>query len=382
MTSTTDARSTRPLTVIALLLAGGWILTGALFKLLQGSPGLLPAFMKEWGLPLEQVYPTVIGIEFAVVAIAWLRPRPGWILLALQYLAFFGVLGVQIARGEESCGCMGGSVKLAPVVMLAIDGTLFGLLLASRPWSGLGFSGLPKPLVGIAAAALVVLPWFGERGQEVDDTTLALLKAKAQQAKTQQAQPPAAAEPVIHDHPLTDETVGSEVPGGAVSPALEAPGEGEAPTTEPDVVATEVAPEPPAPDPEVESTDSAGWTVFYPDRWVGQDLFSIPLANYLLEDELALMPDSGLIVFYRQQCDHCRDHLLELANVELGQRRIGLVRVPEPSDTPDNSLIVVKPEGPHVSEATLIEGIEYVLNTPAEIEVEGFVVTAAREGIQ
>ena len=121
--------------------------------------------------------------------------------------------------------------------------------------------------------------------------------------------------------------------------------------------------------------------VFYPDRWVGQDLFSIPLADYMLAEDVALLPDTGLLVFYRQQCDHCRDHLLELASSELGERRLGLIRVPEPNDTPGNSLIVVKPEGPHVSEVSLFEGVEYVLSTPAEAEVEGFVVTAAREGV-
>ena len=52
MPEDTLQRTTRPLTVVALLLAGGWILAGALFKLLQGSPALLPAFMRD--LPLSR----------------------------------------------------------------------------------------------------------------------------------------------------------------------------------------------------------------------------------------------------------------------------------------------------------------------------------------
>ena len=60
------------------------------------------------------LYRVAIGIELAVVAFALLRPRFGWALLVLQYLAFLGVLGVLIGQGVESCGCMGSTVSIAP----------------------------------------------------------------------------------------------------------------------------------------------------------------------------------------------------------------------------------------------------------------------------
>lgn len=356
MPEDTLQRTTRPLTVVALLLAGGWILAGALFKLLQGSPALLPAFMRDLPLSLETIYPLVIGIELAVVSIAWLRPRPGWALIALQYLVFFGVLSVQIARGEESCGCMGSEVTLTPVQMLAIDGTLFTLLMLSRPWSGFGTSGLPIPAVGAIAAVLLALPWFGGRGRSVSP------------------------EDVVRDR---TESAQNEVPSGIEGGATARPSDGTDGTVEPDVVLEEVdadVPVEPAPE-EGTGGGSQGWTVLDPASWVGLDVFSLDITPWLGEDQVALLPQDGLWVLYRQQCDHCRDHLLELSNTEHGQRMVGLIRVPEPSDTPDNSIIVLKPQGPHVTEVELPAGVDYVLSTPADATIQGSVVIEAREDI-
>jgi hypothetical protein len=350
-------RSARPLAVVALLLAGGWLLAGALFKLTQGSPALLPAFMRELPLSLETLYPIVIGIELAVVASAWLRPSLGWLVLAGQYTVFFGVLALQIAAGEESCGCMGSKVSLTPWQMLGIDGTLFALLMFSRPWSGLPRGGAPLPLLGLVVAGLLALPWFGGRGQAVDPGRI----RAAQGSGAREVVAPEGA----NAGPEGEQSPGA-VNGGDASPG----GGATAGEATPDQV------ESPA------SVPSQGWTVLDPRKWVGQDVFSIDAAEWLGEETVAMLPFDGLWVFYRQQCDHCRDHLLELANSEQGQRQVGLIRVPEASDTPDNSVILLRPEGPHVFECALPAGVDYVLSTPADATVAGGVVVDARENIQ
>jgi hypothetical protein len=348
----TITHRTRPWAVLALFAAGGWILAGAGFKWLWGSPALLPRFMHELSVGVEVLYPAVIGIELAVVAVAWLRPRPGWVLLVLQYLVFLGVLAVQIQRGEESCGCMGSKVDVAPWQMLVIDGTLLGLLLLSRPWSGIAGRGLPGVAVAVAAIGLLALPWFTGRGQAADphDLRRRLDAARAAEATAQASRSndaPAPAAPA--DSP-------SE-PTAAVGPAPTAP----------------TAPTPAAP------AATVGWAVLRPETWVGQDAFSLDLAQWL---DPALLPLDGLWVFYRRQCDHCRDHLIELASSEVGQRQVALIRVPEPSDTDENNLVVIRPSGGHVVEVSLPTGVEWVLSTPADAVLEGATVVSARENIQ
>lgn len=115
------------------------------------------------------------------------------------------------------------------------------------------------------------------------------------------------------------------------------------------------------------------------ETWIGRPVSETPLAEWLDVDAL---PQTGLWTFYRQTCEHCAEHLFELAAADDGSRPQVLIRVPDPGDTPENSIIDVKPEGEHVTEVALPEGIDWVISTPAEIEVEDGIVTGARQGIR
>ena len=139
-----------------------WVAAGALFKLFWGTPALLPAAVRDIGLDLGLTYNLAIGIELAIVAVALLAPRLGWVLELLLLLVFDVVLGTQIAAGDASCGCFGAKLSMPPWVMLAIDSVLLFGLLALRPWSGLG-KGAPLALLAAAAAAALALPWFFDR---------------------------------------------------------------------------------------------------------------------------------------------------------------------------------------------------------------------------
>ena len=144
-------------------LAGLWILAGALFKLLQGTPNDLPQIVRDFPLELGLTYKLAITLELCVAFVALLRPRWAWLLLCLVFLLFDAVLVTQIAGGAASCGCFGSQISIAPGTMLAIDTALLIGLVVTKPWSSLRTGG-PNPLVITTALALgVALPWLLDR---------------------------------------------------------------------------------------------------------------------------------------------------------------------------------------------------------------------------
>ncbi|MCH2107265.1 MAG: hypothetical protein MK291_11560, partial [Planctomycetes bacterium] len=84
--------------------------------------------------------------------------------------------------------------------------------------------------------------------------------------------------------------------------------------------------------------------------------------------------------FYRQTCDHCVDHLMQLFEQDIGLPMV-LVKINEKGDNDENNLINVKPSGPHIIEIELDPEIEWVIETPADIELAGGVVIRGEEGI-
>ena len=143
-------------------LAGLWILAGALFKLLQGTPNDLPQIVRDFPLELGLTYKLAITLELCVAFVALLRPRWAWLLLCLVFLLFDAVLMTQIVGGAASCGCFGSQISIAPGTMLAIDTALLIGLVVTKPWSSLRTGG-PNPLVITTALALgVALPWLLE----------------------------------------------------------------------------------------------------------------------------------------------------------------------------------------------------------------------------
>jgi hypothetical protein len=119
------------------------------------------------------------------------------------------------------------------------------------------------------------------------------------------------------------------------------------------------------------------WVELDVASWVGQDVLSTPLARFT---DLTALPDTGLWILYRHTCEHCRDHLNELAETEQGARMIALIRLRESKDTEANRVIERVPEGDFVVHAELPDTTDYVVTTPADLEVEGYVVRSGREG--
>jgi hypothetical protein len=292
------------LSYATIVLAAGWVLTGAVFKLFWGTPALLPEVVRDLPLELGLTYRLAIGIELAVVAVALLKPRWGWVLLAGQYVAFELVLATQIAAGETNCGCFGSGFSVSPVVMAAIDGVLLAALLATRPWARLG-RGAPA-LVPVGVAALVfALPWFFDR-------------------EVKQGEIVANGQPV-----------------------------------------------------------EGSWIELDLEKWVGQDIWETPLGKPPLDQYLDVnaLPLDGLWIFWRATCDHCAEHLADLAVNERGERLLTLIQIEERHDTLANRVVHVLPDGNFVQSARLPASISYLITTPGELELEGGKVIAGAEGV-
>jgi hypothetical protein len=160
---------------IALLLAVGWLLAGALFKLLAGSPNDLPETVRDFPLLKPTwTFRLAIGTELSIALIALIRPRVGWLLI-VGLFAFFDFLLYKLgAAGETSCGCFGSNAPkwLTPFVMMCIDSVLLLGVLLTRPWSRFrGGSKSLKPLVPVALV-FMALPWMPFFFKEAEVSTV------------------------------------------------------------------------------------------------------------------------------------------------------------------------------------------------------------------
>lgn len=146
---------------LVLWLACAWVAAGALFKFFTGSPSDLPDTIREFPLlKPEWTFKLAIGIELSIVLLALVRPRVGWVFLALLFVVFDLLLWQMLKDGADHCGCFGSRVPLKPWHMLTIDSVLLVLLLASRPWRAFRKRPLRLPLLAPLFAVLLAAPWF------------------------------------------------------------------------------------------------------------------------------------------------------------------------------------------------------------------------------
>jgi len=125
--------------------------------------------------------------------------------------------------------------------------------------------------------------------------------------------------------------------------------------------------------------EQGGYAILDIESWVGQAVWDTPLTQVMDVD--SSMPE-GLWVFYRSTCDHCAKHLLALSASEQGQRPVTLIRLKEPADNEANRAVHVMPVGDFVQKFELSDRIQYVITTPADMLLEGGVITSAHEGVE
>lgn len=307
--------------MLAIACAAAWVAAGALFKLFSGSPNDLPPDVQElFRGRVWTFFRAAIAVELCVVIFALLRPSYGWIPLVGLFLVFDAVLVPLVRSGATSCGCFGSKVPIPPWAMMTIDSVLLVAILATRPWRLLGARALrPLPLLPLFAGA-VAAPWFF-----LDSGTIEL---------------------------PTDATASSEQAEEAVeAPAVEWP----------------------------------DYHELRPDEWLGKDLDKTELAVFLREGDLGQIPVDATVIFYRQSCEYCKDHLEALAMAQTPETAeesalgLVLVRIPDADDLPENEKTKVKPDAIALLELRMLERGYGGFTPPAEMKIEGFVVTSFDE---
>ncbi|MCP5023485.1 MAG: hypothetical protein GY930_17160 [bacterium] len=302
-----DSRPSSTPARLAIFLCMAWLLMGALLKLLKGNPTDLPPTIL--GLSPLSAYDTfrgAIAIELCIVAVALIWPRLGWMCLTAIYVVFLGLLSQLIQAGATHCGCDGGYLNLTPWMMLAIDGTLLALMLISQPWKRLPKTGKPV-LRAITLAPIFALAFFLPWTLFIE---------------------------VIIPPREVDANGTSTVVG----------------------TGTEI--------------DTRGHYMFDIASWEGQLIYDIDLATLTNPaDSIMDLPLPVHVVLYRKSCDHCQEHITELATSPQGDTLIALVRIPEIDDADANDVIELKPEGHFPIELVILER-GYGCPTPSSFDVD------------
>lgn len=305
---------------VAVRLAALWVAAGALFKLFAGSPADLPPVLHDVFFGTDLNYRLAISIELVFLTTALLRPKWGWPWLVALHLAFLAVL--------------------MTLVVHVMHAEKLGFVEASTSGSCGCFGGKiktpPAIIMGIDLSLVVLVlasrPWrkrlgaWGPTWLPTGFAALAVIAPWFVSSGTEKA--------VVR----TDEKTGRA---------------------------------------EVEGTRFVDVKL---SSWEGQLIYDVEFAKKFIPG-LDQLPTDGTYVFYRATCDHCAQHIRELAEQDDGTRPFVFLEIPEEGVTEANRVVTLFPEGGHVTKLTLPKGTEYLITTPADFQLEGGVVTATREGI-
>lgn len=309
-----------------------WVLSGALFKITERSPSLLPKnFMVQveaLGIDLYWALALLIAFEFIAVAIMLFIPSLARQMALFMLSAFCLVLLNELRAGNfDSCGCLG-SVSPPPWLMLIIDfALLIGLVLFK-----------PRP-VAITT----------ERTAWTIVTVLVLITSGT-----------------------TFALVLSEMGPSTVVEVVQNTGTGNADDT------TATAPE------TTGTPDAGGTAMTLPSYylldttdWVGRNARDIDLVNYV--DGLADSVQEGqhYLIFYSRTCDHCQ-MLLELHYGFGAPVPTTLIAIPEQKDGFETEGLLDQP-CLDCRELELPVGCEWLMTPPLVVAIEDGTVQCAKE---
>ncbi|MBL9119313.1 MAG: hypothetical protein JNL80_05285 [Phycisphaerae bacterium] len=334
-----------------------WLLAGALAKAFSGTPSELPAPILDSDLDPFHVIPAAVVVETVVSLVALVVPRRAWIPLAAALLTFAAILVFHLRSGAEHCGCFGGAFPIPAWIMLAIDGSLAVLVIASAialrawPFARAGsniaiesshldharsipgrqgsFASLPV-LLCAAGVAAVSLGWYTD-------------------ARLRPIRPVETRTLIVPGPALTDRKEPLSFPVSTPS-GTDAP----RPWALPEPLPNEV--------------------VLRPILWTNKRLAETELGRFT---DTSKFPQTATIVIYYESCNHCAAHLRELAEK---QKAAGnsesptyvLVQLPTPKGDNIKIFVDTVPQGMHVAMPEAIT--RWVITPPWDVFVENGIV--------
>ena len=304
-----------------------WVAAGAIFKLQDPSPRLLPpntvlAVAKELDVNLQILLATIIGLELLAVALMLAVGRLARPVALVTLGGFCLILIGELVMGNvTNCGCLG-AMSVPPGAMLGADALLLFLAwwFVSPPpaaWNRrtMGLASL-LAASGFVISFGLVLP--------------AGLPAGDSQESTARTAPPAHREG-----------------NGPVNPD-------------------------PAPVP-------GHWFVRDVDSWRGKRWTQIELFQYLHRWPRGLDRGKRFVVFYNRTCDHCEQMFVDdLLDPRLAVQ-VSAIQVPDRKAqmTADEAWPMPETRCEHLQ---LPLGCDWIITTPLTLRIEDGTVTCAEEG--
>ena len=357
-------------TIMCRGIVPAWLFTGALVKLLDGTPALLPKPVRGIYTWMANLYGMgaeadltrffdialrgTISMEFTLAAAMILLPKFSRALAALVLMLFVGILTSVVISGDASCGCFG-SKGPPPIVVLIIDATLLACVLLFKPRIPTTQAKRTGALAGawVATSAFAVAITFGlPLPASITATASTTIPAPSTTTATS-ATNTSAATPTI-PAPTTPANT------SAAAPILKQLPE-QTPATATSSAPSSAWPKPPA--------QLQPYYMPQVEQWVGKPLRSQPLAA-LIQQPLPANLEQGrwIVMFYRKDCDHCHEVLEKHFMVKLPAPTL-LVSIPDTnpaSELPNPCSECI--------ETSFIKGPEYVVGTPILLSIENGIV--------
>ncbi|MSR43824.1 MAG: hypothetical protein EXS15_00485 [Phycisphaerales bacterium] len=346
--------------IVCRLVIPLWLLAGALFKLMELNPKLLPPsifavvqfFDGAFGISgvpwLDLAIRIIVGTEIALVAVMLTMPRLARpVAIATMSLFCLILLWIIIPAFAEkgwsgawkgSCGCFGDAGP-NPIIMLMMDATLLTLAVISKR----RVLGSPAPTTTFGLPSAITLTLAGA------------IVAYAVPARAK------IVIPIVPIEPIVDPVV----------PPIDDP----IPTTNGN------DPLKPTPPPVVTPPKIAAWTgmpataapYYIPvfSTWLGTRFDGQEIARLMtVAPPAAINSGTWFVMFYREDCDHC--HELLQAHFS-GHLDVPTLTIAIPDTDPAASLEMPCGE---CEVRTLLKGPEYVLTTPVLMRVVNGVITS------
>jgi hypothetical protein len=310
-----------------------WILSGALFKLIEGDPrnlpqGLRQILIKPDGTDPDLILLILIALEFLAVGVMLFLPRAARLMATFMLGCFCLILLNELRIGNvTSCGCFG-SLTIPPWAILIVDGLLLTGVVLFEPAKS------EKPFVSL----------FGLAGAGAWTAVLAIVAGVMLLGGNggSSTNPPA---------PNGDS---NQTPPVAVDPN----GPGQIPTTYVMAEQTQI------------------------DSWPGRKWTDISMARYMPSWPDPNFAGKWYVIFYSPTCEHCQALLNENFVLDPPVPTI-LVAVPESKDAIDpRSWDVMAYCRECVREMTLPHGEHWLVDFPIVVAVEDNVVQCAKGRVE